>query len=69
MVNSLAKFMSAARRLDGIDVADQVGNGDIRRRQLFHVALLGREIGDRGGVSQLRNVIAAAPADGAKGSS
>ena len=57
------EFVSAARRLDGIDVADQVGDGDVGRGQLLHVALIGREIGDRRVVAQPRNFVAAAPAD------
>ncbi len=57
------QFMPAARRLDGIDIADQVRDGDIRRGQLLHVAMLGREPGNRRGVSFFSNQFAAAPAD------
>ena len=57
------QFVAAARRLDGIDVADQVGNGDVGRGQLFHVAMLGRQPGDRRRVSFFRDQLAAAPAD------
>ena len=32
----VAEQMSALRGLDRIDVADDVGNGHIRRRQLFY---------------------------------
>ena len=35
-----AEFVSAACRLDGIDIADQVGDRDIGRGQFFHVALV-----------------------------
>ena len=42
-----AKFVAAARRFDGIDVADQVGNRHIGCRQLFHVAFFRREIRNR----------------------
>ena len=48
-----AQFVSAARGLDGIDVADQVGDGDVGRGQLLHVALVGSEIGDRRRVAVL----------------
>ena len=40
------ELVPAARSLDGIDIADQVGDGHIRRGQLFHVAVLGREVDD-----------------------
>ena len=58
-----AQFVSAARRLDGIDVADQVGDGDIGGGQLFHVALFRREIGDGSGVAVLGDLVAAAAAN------
>ena len=40
MVSSLGELVPAARGLDGIDVADQVGDGHVRRGQLLHVAML-----------------------------
>ena len=57
------QFVPAARRLDGIDVADQVRDRDVGRGQLFHVAVLGREPGNRRGVSFFRHQFAAAAAD------
>ena len=45
-----AQFVTALCRLDGIDVADQVGDGHIGRRQLFDVAFFGRR-GMRSGAS------------------
>ena len=36
------KIFPAARGLDGIEVADQVGDGDVGRGQLFNVALVAR---------------------------
>jgi hypothetical protein len=57
------QFVPAARRLDGIDIADQVRDGDIGRGQLFDVAMLGRQPGNRGGVSFFGHQFAAAPAD------
>ena len=37
----------AARGLDGIEIADNVGDGDVRRRQLLDVTLIGIEPRDR----------------------
>src|SRR5581483_9503163 len=39
-----AEFVTATSRLDGVDVADQVSDGDVRSRQLFDITLLRREI-------------------------
>ena len=39
-----AQLVAALGRLDGIDVADQVGDGDVGRRQLFHVAIIGGQV-------------------------
>ena len=58
-----AEFVSAACRLDGIDIADQVGNRDIGRRQFFHVALLGRQVCNRSIVAQFRDLLPAAAAN------
>src|SRR5205085_11702594 len=38
--------MPAARRFDGIEVADQIGDGHVGRRQLFDVAIATRHKGD-----------------------
>src|SRR6185437_3597363 len=41
-----AELVAGARGLDGIDIADEVGDGDVRRGELFDVALDGRHPGD-----------------------
>ena len=66
-MNLAAEFVAATRRLDGIDVADQVGDGDVGRGQLFHVALFRREVRDGRVVAELRNLFPAAAADGRVG--
>ena len=38
----VGNIVAAARRLDGIDIADHVGDGHVGRGQLFHVAVLAR---------------------------
>ena len=43
----VAEYVSAARGLDGIQIADDVGDGDVRRRQLLDVAHVGIEPRDR----------------------
>ena len=43
----VADLAAAARRLDRIDVADHVGDGHVRRRQLLDVALVAVPPGDR----------------------
>ena len=57
-------IVATARRLDGVDIADHVGNGHVGRGQLFHVALAAREPRDRRCVSLLRDQVAAAAANG-----
>ena len=39
----VGQLQAAARGLDGIDVADHVGDGDVGRRQLFHVPRVARQ--------------------------
>ena len=63
MVSSLERSCAAARRLDGVEIADEVGDGDVGRGQLFNVALVAREIGDGRGVAALGNQVAAALAE------
>src|SRR5580692_2533474 len=58
-----AQFVPAARGLDGIDVANQVGDGYIGRGQLFNVAVFLREIRDGSGIAELRDFVPAAAAD------
>src|SRR5579859_3930743 len=55
--------MSASCGLDGIDVADQIGDGYIGCSEFLDVAIVGRKICDRRCVAELRNFLAAPPAD------
>ena len=55
--------MPAARRLNGIDIADQIRNCHIRRSQFFDVPVLGSKPRYRRSVSFLRNEFAAAAAN------
>ena len=56
-------ILPAARRLDRIDVADHIGDGDIGRGQLLHVAMVRREPGDGRVVALFLDQVAAAAAD------
>ena len=47
----VGNILPAARRLDGVDIADHVGDGHVGRGQLFHVAMVAGEPGDGRGVS------------------
>ncbi len=49
--------------LDGIDVADQISNGDIGSCKFLDVSLRRREIRNRSRFALLRDQIDAAPAD------
>jgi hypothetical protein len=49
-----AEVLAAARGLDGVDVADQVGYGDVGRGELFDVAVVGRQPRDGGVVAERR---------------
>ena len=55
--------LAAARRLDRIDVADHVGDGDVGRGELLDVALVAVQPGDGRLVAVLGDQFAAAPAD------
>src|SRR5208283_675116 len=61
------EFVPAARRLNRIDVADQVGDGDVRRGELFYVAMIGCEPGNGRRVFLFGNQFLAAAADGRVG--
>jgi hypothetical protein len=61
------KFVAAAGGFDGVDVADEVGNGDVGRGKFFDVAVVGSEIGNGSGVAEARDFFAAAAADGGVG--
>src|SRR5437868_10139693 len=58
----VAEIVSAARRLDGVNVADKVGDCHIRSRKLLDVAIIRSQVVDRGGVLLLSDQLAAAPA-------
>jgi len=58
-----AQFVSTARCLDGVDVADQIRDGDIGRGQLFHVTLFRREVSHGGIVTTLGDLFLAAAAN------
>ncbi len=67
MVSSLERSCAAARRLDGVEVADEVGDGDVGRGELLHVAIVRGQPGDGRGVAALGDQVAAALADGVVG--
>ena len=46
-----AELLAGARGLDGVDVADEVGDGDVGGGELFDVALFRRHPGDGGVVA------------------
>src|SRR5437868_5755969 len=58
--------MATFRRLDRIDVADDVGNSDVRRRELFDVTLVARTPHERRGIFSFLNQVATLTADGCK---
>jgi len=60
----VGNVVPAARRFDGVDIADHVGDGDIRGGKLFHIALLAAQPGDGGPVRLLGNQVKAAAANG-----
>ena len=59
------KVLAAACSLDGVEVADEIGYRYIRRGQLFNVAGVAADPGDRRGVAALGDEVAAAPAESA----
>ena len=58
------KFVASARGFNRVDVANEIGDSHVRRGQLFHVAIIWREICDGRLVAQTRHLFAAAPANG-----
>ena len=62
-MSSLERSCAAARGLDGIEIADQVGDGDVGRGQLFDVAVVAVEPGDGRRVAALGDQVAAALAE------
>ena len=57
------QFMAAASCFDGINIANQIGNGHIWRGQFLDVTLLGREISNCRAVSAFGNQFLAAAAN------
>ncbi len=53
-----AEILVAAGGLDGVDVADEIGDGDVGRGQLFDVAVVRGEPGDGGFVAESRDEVA-----------
>ena len=62
-----AEVLVAARGFDGVDVADEVGYGDVGRGEFFDVALVGGEPGDGGFVADLCDEVAGELRDGGVG--
>src|SRR6266404_597309 len=60
----VGKIASTARGADGIDVADDVGHGDIGRGEFFDETIFARHPGDGGVVAFGGNFFAAGAADG-----
>src|SRR6185312_5428657 len=56
--------VAALGHLDRIDLADQVGDGDVRRGELLAVAAVARDPHDLGAVALLGHALAAGLADG-----
>jgi len=54
------QVLRAARRLDGVDVAYQVGDSDVRRGQLLHVPVVAGEVCDGSRVALLGDQLATA---------
>ncbi len=50
-----AELVAGARGLDGVDVTDEIGDRNVRRGELFDVALDGSHPGDRRVVAERRN--------------
>ena len=57
------KVLAAARGLDGIKIADQVGNRHIGRGELFNIAILAGKPGDGRGIAAVGDQVAATPAE------
>ena len=58
------ELVASAGSFDGIDVADEIGDGHVGGREFFHVAMLGRQPGDRRRIFFPGNQVTAAAADG-----
>src|SRR3984893_19375247 len=55
--------VAAAGSFDGIDVTDQVGDGDIRGSQFFHITVFRGEVLDANVISDASYFVAAPAAD------
>ena len=53
-----SELLAGTCGLDGVDVADEVGYGDIRGGELFDVSVVGGKPGDGSIVAQLRDEVA-----------
>ena len=62
----VGKIAAAASGADGIDVADDIGHGDVRSGELFDVALIARHPGDRRVIAFGGDFLAASAANGAQ---
>ena len=62
----VGKVAAAASGADRVDVADDIGNGDIGGRELFNIALVARQPGDGCRVALRGDTLAARAADGAQ---
>ena len=61
------EFVPATRGLDRIDVANQIGDGDVGRGELFDIAMVSREPCDGRSLFLFGNQLLAAAADGGIG--
>ena len=63
----VGEIATATSRANGVDVTDDVGDGDIGSGELFDVALVARKPGDRSIVAFGGDAFAAGAANGTKG--
>ena len=66
-VQLVRKVAAATSSLNGVHVADHIGNGHVGSRELFDEAILAREPGDRGFIAPLGKQFPATAADRAQG--
>ncbi len=58
-----SEFVAAARRLDRVDVSDQIGDGHVRSCELLHIALVALHPGNRSAIAFARQQVFAAAAE------
>ena len=63
MDRQLVREVTAFRNFDGIDLADQVGDGDVGRGELFAVAAIARQPADGQVIAAFGQEGATVPAD------